>query len=189
MDASDVIFETTSGEFSFDAASGGILAVIDLAWQLTLCSKIYAHFAVIIDEPENHLHPLMQRSLFSDFMRAFPQAQFITATHSPLVVSSAADSNVYVLDYNEERGVESHKLDLVNRAGTSNEILRNVLGVPVTMPEWAEEKLEGIVQSYSDKEVTGEMLTTIRKDMEQFGIEELFPQAVERVMEQKRDSD
>ncbi|MGQ0518664.1 AAA family ATPase, partial [Bacillus sp. D-CC] len=56
-------------------------------------------FVVTIDEPENHLHPSMQRSLLNDFVKAFPKAQFIVVTHSPFIVSSIRESNVYALKH------------------------------------------------------------------------------------------
>lgn len=70
-------------------------------------------------------------------LEAFPNAQFIIATHSPFMVSSVRDSFVYVLGYNpndvvNESGINSRvsslKLDAANKAGTASEILRDVLG-------------------------------------------------------------
>jgi hypothetical protein len=185
VEVPDILLETDTGSFPFDASSGGVLAIIDLAWQLFLCSLIYEQFVVVIDEPENHLHPQLQRSLLPDFTRVFPSAQFIAATHSPLVVSSVSDSNVYVLNYDEDRKVKCQQLDLVNRAGSSNEILRDVLGVPVSAPEWAEEKLDSLVESYLSQEITEDLLIKIRTEMGQLGLEELFPKAIARVMERK----
>lgn len=58
----DVVLITDTGEFVIDAASGGLMSIIDLSWQIFLFSQNKDHFAVTIDEPENHLHPSMQRS-------------------------------------------------------------------------------------------------------------------------------
>ncbi|MFL1399228.1 AAA family ATPase, partial [Acinetobacter baumannii] len=62
------------------------MSIIDLAWQIFLYSHDKDEFVVTIDEPENHLHPSMQRSLLNDFVKAFPKAQFIVVTHSPFIV-------------------------------------------------------------------------------------------------------
>ena len=153
----EVVLETTSGEFIIDAASGGIMTIIDLTWRLYMFSLSNQGFVVTIDEPENHLHPTMQRTLMRRLLSTFPQAQFIIATHSPFMVSSVSDSNVYVLRYvstqvDEVHGSEqimssdmsrvvSQKLDTVNKAGSASEILREVLGVKATIPEWVEESL------------------------------------------------
>lgn len=144
-----MVLVTETGEFLIDASSGGIMTLVDIAWQIFLYSLRGGRFVVAFDEPENHLHPSMQRSIVPDLLRAFPQAQFIVATHSPFVVSSVKDSNVYVLAYREGEDVESQrrsnissiKLDTANKAGSAAEILRDVLGVRVTIQEWVEENL------------------------------------------------
>lgn len=53
----DVILVTNTGEFLIDASSGGLMSLIDLAWQIFLYSQEKSSFTVTIDEPENHLHP------------------------------------------------------------------------------------------------------------------------------------
>jgi len=42
----------------------------------------------IIDEIEQHLHPKWQKEIIEQIKKQFPQSQFITTTHSPLVASS-----------------------------------------------------------------------------------------------------
>lgn len=54
-------------------------------------------FVIILDEPENHLHPELQRTLLPNLLNAFPNVQFIIATHNPFVISSVDKSQVYVL--------------------------------------------------------------------------------------------
>ena len=144
----DVVIVTNTGDFIVDAASGGLMSLIDLSWQIFLYSADKTEFVVTIDEPENHLHPSQRARYSPRLLSAFPKVQFIVATHSPFIVSSVKDSAVYVLGYSpsdkvDETGinnrVSSLKLDKSNKAGTASEILRDVLGVPVTLPEWAEE--------------------------------------------------
>lgn len=73
-----------------------------LADWLTLRTDIASErFVVTFDEPENHLHPALQRTLLPTLSAAFPQVQFIVATHSPFMVSSMKDSAVYVLRYQD----------------------------------------------------------------------------------------
>ncbi|MCA9070711.1 MAG: AAA family ATPase [Planctomycetaceae bacterium] len=179
----EIVLETDTGEFSFDSVSGGIASIMDLAWQIYMCSLVYeSKFTVVMDEPENHLHPSLQREMLPSFLKAFPQIQFIAATHNPFVVSSVPDSHVYVLDYNNNNKVTSTQLDLVNKAGTSNEILRSVLGVPVTMPIWVEERIQSIVETYEGSEVNEKVLMSIREQMKSLGLEKLFPEVVAKVL-------
>lgn len=182
----DIEFITKTGDFSIDAISGGISVILDLAWQLFLCSLIYEEFLVIIDEPENHLHPALQRTLFPRFIEAFPTARFIAATHNPFIVSSLPDSRVYALQYNDNNKIESKLLDLEDLSGSSNEILREVLGVPVTVPGWVESRLNEITNEYLNKPITTEVLAQIKAQMEELGAAELFPDALERIMGAKK---
>ncbi|WP_375140156.1 hypothetical protein [Bacillus velezensis] len=47
----------------------------------------------------------MQRSILPNLVSAFPNAQFIVTTHSPLVVNSVENAFVYALKYNENNKV------------------------------------------------------------------------------------
>ncbi|AIO41558.1 AAA ATPase domain protein [Burkholderia cenocepacia] len=202
----DIVLETASGDFLLDAASGGVISIIELAWQLYMYSlssvaKNAERYSVVLDEPENHLHPAMQRSLMSSLLAAFPKAQFVIATHSPFMVSSVKDSNVHVLGYMpisdsedyaaEDDGDEDSsltnlvygvKLDTVNRAGNASEILRDVLGVPVTVPVWVESQLQEIVAEYRCKDLSVETLGSLRERLNEIGFGELYPQALAEVV-------
>lgn len=185
-------FEVTlickSGNFIIDGSSGGISALIDIAWQIYMYStEEKTGFTVIIDEIENHLHPTMQRQILPDILAAFPEACFIVSTHSPLIIGSVQDSNVYVLRYDSRNKIISEKLDLVNQAKTATEILDEVLGVSFTMPIWAEEKLKAIVDTYSKKEMTESDFSEMRSELKMIGLEKLLPEAVSNILEIKND--
>jgi len=188
----DIVLETDSGDFLLDASSGGIMSIIDLAWQIFLYSHDKEEFVVTIDEPENHLHPSMQRSLLNDFVKAFPRAQFIVVTHSPFIVSSIRDSNVYALKYENFKDddvnkiikkVVSQKLDLDQKAATANEILRDVLGVPVTLPKWADEDLQKICSMFTVDDITVDGLRRLRNELNQAGLGEFYPEALNNIVE------
>src|SRR5690606_246141 len=42
----DVVLECDSGDFSLDAASGGIAAIVDMSWQIYIKSLISSSFVV-----------------------------------------------------------------------------------------------------------------------------------------------
>lgn len=220
----DVVFVTDSGEWLIDEASGGVSALIELAWQVFLFSHGRQHFVALIDEPENHLHPSMQRKIMANLVKAFPQVQFVVATHSPFVVSSVKDSNVYVLHYQNEvrqggsrsgrrlvtesnsfltegmaqtrlkstapplevgfytpgtrRKIVNEQLDLVTESGTAGEVLRDVLGVPVTIPDWVAEDVANIIAEYRKQPFSTETLSRLRTDLEKLGMLDQFPKAL-----------
>ena len=166
-----------------DAVSGGIAALVDLGWQIYNLANSEEEIVVLIDEVENHLHATMQRSVLPDLLEAFPNVQFIVSTHSPLVVSSVKDSNVYAFRYNSENRVYSEQLDLVHKARTATEILNEVLGVPFTMPIWAEDSLNSIIAKYKNIELTSESVNEMREEFRKLGLESLMPLALNNILD------
>lgn len=177
----EVVLVTDSGNFMIDAVSGGIASIIDLAWQLYNFSDTKEKFTVLIDEIENHLHPTMQRRILPDLLEAFPNVQFIVSTHSALVVGSVKNSNVYIFQFDDQKKVFSQPLDFVNKARTATEILNEVLGIPFTMPIWAEEILEKLVKKYRGMELTEKNINEMRKEFKSEGLESLMPTAIKGV--------
>ena len=177
----EVILKTGNGEFSLDAASGGIAALMDVAWQIYMRSRSDGIFTVLMDEPENHLHPSLQRSVLPGLLSAFPQAQFIVSTHNPFVVSSVRDSNVIVLDFIRGK-VKSTKLQDVDRSATANQVLADVLGIPFPAPLWVENEVERIVNSVRDKDLSTELLSTLRAQLISIGLGHLFPEVIDRLL-------
>lgn len=180
----DIIIETETGNFVIDEASGGISAILEVAWQIFLRSRTKGRFTVLIDEPENHLHPSLQREIMPSLLRAFPDVQFVVATHSPFVVTSTPDSAVYALEFSDQRRVESRELDYANKAASADETLKNVLGVPSTMPGWAERKFNEIVANYLTRGMDEAGVTELREELDRNGLAKEFPQAIIRVTEE-----
>lgn len=180
----EIVLITKTGEFMIDAVSGGISAIIDLGWQIfNYTGQNSESITVLIDEIENHLHATLQRSILPSIISAFPNVQFIVSTHSPLIVGSVKDSNVYAFRYNEYNKIYNEYLDLVNKAKNANEILNEVLGVPFTMPIWVEDSLNKIVEKYSNANVSPEIFKAMRAELRELGLENLMPTAMDKTIE------
>jgi hypothetical protein len=189
LQAPDVLIETAGGRFPIDAVSGGLSALMEVGWQVFLRSRGTESFTVCIDEPENHLHPELQRLVIPALLEAFPEIQFIVATHSPFIVTSVPESNVYVLQYDDQGQVFAELLDQANKAGSSNEVLRDVLGLEMTMPIWAQRRLEAIVDSYSSRPITEDMLEQLQQELATLGMQDAFPATARDVLDAKVSSD
>ena len=191
----EVLLKTRTGEFILDAVSGGIASIIDITWQLFMYADKNTRFTAIIDEPENHLHPKLQRDFLANIVECFPHIQFIIATHNPFMISAVRESKVYVLEYKKEMSkkdgvqekVVASDLNDINRAGSSNDILREVLGVESSIPKWAEKEIGKIIQEYSVKEFNIDTMNELKVKLMQYGFGEFIPRVIIKVMESKND--
>lgn len=186
---SEIVFVCNGGadEFLLETASGGISALIDIAWQIFMFdTDAKESFAVVIDEVENHLHPSMQRTLLPSLIAAFPHAKFIVSTHSPLIVTSVEDAHVYALRYDGSKKVRSFLLDFTSEVKNAVDVLDEVLGVSTTIPMWAEGKLSAILTRHLGSDPTPESLATLTADLKRAGLGRLFPEAIGAIAEARK---
>lgn len=181
----EVVLITKSGDFSLDAVSGGISSLIDLAWQVFMYAGTETPFAVTIDEPENHLHPELQRTVLGTLLKAFPHIQFVCATHNPFIVTSVPESNVYALRYGDDHRVISEYLSSADRTGSSNEVLRDVLGMPSSSPTWVEDQLKSIEADLRPRELTADLIEELQQRLTAVGLERFIPSALANLAKSK----
>lgn len=90
---------------------------------------------VIIDEMEQHLHPLWQLKIIQLLRTTFPQIQFIIATHSPLVISGCKDTPIYQL----------HQGKCIKKSAYGwlpEDVYREIMGLRDMRPELVRENIE-----------------------------------------------
>jgi hypothetical protein len=179
----DIVLVTDTGSFSLDAASGGIGALFGIAWQVLMYGIDKQGFVVTLDEPELHLHPSMQRELLPNLFVAFPNTQFIVATHSPFVATSMPEAKVYALAFNGEGHVQSNRLEDVDLSGTANQTLREILGVPISVPVWVEQRFAEITSKYRAHDLTRETLVALKGDLVAAGLGFMLPDAIDEMRE------
>lgn len=172
----DVVLVTDTGQFALDAMSGGINALFTIAWQIQMFGWGKDACTVLIDEPENHLHPSMQRSLMPSLRRAFPNYRFIVATHSPFVVTSDPEANVFSLTHDESRRITSSHLTAADLAASPEKILRDVLEVPTTMPIWAENELRKALAEYETRANDPQAMDQLFAKLKAIGLNESIGQ-------------
>ena len=167
----DIVLITTSGQFALDAMSGGVSAVFGMAWQIHMFGADKPSCTVIIDEPENHLHPSMQRRFLPSLARAFPRYRFIISTHSPFVVSSSPEAAVYALVFGHSKRIISQRLSDADLAGTPNRILEEVLDVPTTVPLWVEDRIRSVLAKYSNRQGDPAAMEQMFAELKEQGLE------------------
>lgn len=165
----EVVLVTESGDFTLDAMSGGVNAIFSIAWQIHMFAQNASNFTVTIDEPENHLHPSMQRTLLPNLAKAFPNAKFIVSTHSPFMVSSFPEANIYALLRNDQSRIVSQHLDVADVSGTPNEVLREILDVDSNLPVWVEDTIARVIEETADLEPSAKARLIMDK-LEELGI-------------------
>ena len=133
-DQVSVRFETIDGDMRFDELGFGYQTT--LTWLADFCKRMFELYpdaenplheeaVVLVDEIDLHLHPKWQRDLVPTLSKIFPNVQFIVTTHSPHVLQSMEDVNLYVLRRHAESGeIEAERSNVTNFTGwTVEEIL------------------------------------------------------------------
>lgn len=133
------IIYQTGKEISLDKLSSGNLYLIQR--MVSLLGQMYAVHVLhntpidelcntpgllMIDEAENHLHPKWQKTFLNSILEIFPNLQIIVTTHSPFIVSSVTNANVYVC-----RSKGDHSIIENQTAVYSNKPIEEILLSPV----------------------------------------------------------
>ena len=133
-----VKFVTKDGTVRFDQLGFGYQT--SLTWLSDFCKRMFELYpksknplqeeaVVLVDELDLHLHPKWQRDIVPTLSKVFPRVQFIVTTHSPHVLQSMADVNLYVLRRDETSGeITVERSDVTDFTGwTVEEILSETM--------------------------------------------------------------
>lgn len=130
------LFQTKDGWFRYTQLGYGYQSM--LSWVVDLCKRMFERYPesdnplqesaiVLVDEIDLHLHPKWQRDIIAFLSNAFPNTQFIVTTHSPLVIQSMDNVNLYVL-HRENNKIIAERSNTSNFKGwTIEEILRDTM--------------------------------------------------------------
>lgn len=107
----ELVYKDSKAEMAISKLSAGyqslLWMIMDLAYRVCLLNpelqdRSQIEGIVLIDEVDMHLHPKWQWNIIKALSSTFENVQFIIATHSPIVISSAKDVNLILLDENQQ---------------------------------------------------------------------------------------
>ena len=125
-------------KLDLEQLSGGYRAVLaltaDLAWRMTrgnphIDNPLLSEAIVLIDEVELHLHPSWQQRILNDFMRTFPNAQFVVTTHSPQVLTTVKSEHIVELFRDEDGRIAAGSAGAATFGAEAGDVLVSVMGV------------------------------------------------------------
>ena len=93
---------------------------------------------IIIDEPENSLHPKWQQKAIQLYNQLGGSNQIILATHSPHIISSMPPECLFILTSNNQSSIQAINIgkSKKNTKGLDpNRILLEIMGTPLRDPE------------------------------------------------------
>ncbi|KVE21891.1 hypothetical protein WI92_23590 [Burkholderia vietnamiensis] len=156
-------------------ASSGQLALISSL--LFVIANTREDPIVIIDEPENSLHPKWQREYIEKVMTAlsYRNATIIVATHAPLVVTGALADSPQIVSVFELRNGRPQRLQM-DRAGSSpgsiEEILWRAFEVVTPANHFVSEQIVDEVSRFEKGEVRKEEVLALIGRMEDESFDE-----------------
>ncbi|RDB06959.1 AAA family ATPase [Runella aurantiaca] len=132
------LFETDYGNVRLKDLGYGYQAT--MAWVVDLAKKLFERYAslenpltgaaiVLVDEIDLHLHPDWQRQVISHLSSIFPNVQFIVTAHSPLIVQSADNVNLIILEKGKDNQTHIRQEFGTFKGWTVEEILQDLMGL------------------------------------------------------------
>jgi len=133
-----VEFQTDYGWVRVDGLGYGYQTMI--AWVVDLAKRLFDRYPdsnnplaepaiVLIDEIDLHLHPEWQRKIIQFLTTQFPKTQFIVTSHSPLIVQSADNINLVLLEKKGEQVIMTQPDINTYKGWTLEEILGELMGL------------------------------------------------------------
>lgn len=98
-------------------------------------NPLAAEAILMIDELDLHLHPTWQQRIIPDLKKVFPNTQIIATTHSPEVVTTVKQNQVWILENYQVKECPSP-----TKGMKSSDIVRYVLGLSNLRPDTEESR-------------------------------------------------
>jgi predicted ATP-binding protein involved in virulence len=131
-------FQTEDGWHKMTELGYGYQAT--LSWMVDFCKKLFDRYpesenplkepaVLLVDEIDLHLHPQWQRTIIKYLSDIFTATQFIVTTHSPFILQSMENVNLYTLQREGDHTIVSHLGNHSYIGWKIEEILSEVMGL------------------------------------------------------------
>ena len=156
LDTSGISIKGPWGNVPFGSVGDGYRSTLTwvtdfLGWAMFHYGQILdrdrLHGIVLLDEIEQHLHPIWQRHIVRLLSEQFPKTQFIGTSHSPLCASGSADlkeeeCRLVVLERSEHKGsVDANELASLRGLRADQVLTSNAFGLEETRNPNVEKEL------------------------------------------------
>lgn len=161
---------TTPFDTLSDGQRGMVALLADMARRMCLLNPQLGNSVlrdtpgvVLIDELDMHLHPAWQRRLPGVLKQAFPQVQFIAASHSPQIIGELPLEEIWLMRDNQVIGHPEHALGL-----SSSEVLEELMDSKARNPA-IHQQLQAIERLIEDDqlEIAQDRLTQLETQIGQ----------------------
>jgi predicted ATPase len=150
------------------ASSGELSLISSLVFLITTVER---NAIVIVDEPENSLHPGWQREYVDKVLAAlqYRNASIIIATHAPLVVTGAITQHPSLVTVHQVANGETRKLELDSKSANANgieEILWKAFEIVTPANHFVSEEIVDAIGQYERSVITKEAVLALVERME-----------------------
>lgn len=144
-----------------------LFMMIDIAYRLAILNPAHKNLGeaegiILIDEVDLHLHPKWQWNVITALKKTLPNAQFIIATHSPIVISSCESDNLIKID--EKQNIKYLESAYAYSIQDVLELRQDSHGIPKEL-----QKLSQQFEEYVNDEDYGSAKRTLNEMISQFG--------------------
>ncbi|MEN9610919.1 MAG: hypothetical protein RLZZ628_1733 [Bacteroidota bacterium] len=151
----ELIFESINGQpIYFEQLSSGEKTLYYMGFMLQPLHL--NHTIIMVDQPEDTLHPTWQQQITAFFKNIGTNNQVILATHSPQVIASVHPESVFVLGIEgEKRKIKAFNMatEHKNSYGVdANRILSEIMGTPIRSFE-AQQRINAVNNQLKEMEL------------------------------------
>lgn len=178
----DVLFVKNNNIMSISDTSSGEKSLISAT--AFISSRIHSHDSkvnILVDEPENSLHPAWQSKYISNLLDLFPYSNFdlFIATHSPLIVSGSI--NEEGVNVNKFNGYQFETMKDVHK-GIEDALIEQ-FGVVTPLNNALSERCIDLINNVDQKKITVNSAITLLSSYKDSSLDEQQKEFLSGVIE------